>query len=151
VKVRYATADDTDAIMALVREMHAEAPTHRARRMCEVKAADYLNDLREEATVLVVEDSGGTIAGLAAMIVGENAWLEGVDAKEVLLYVAQERRGSSAAMRLVDAMELVAERRGAKRLVVGDSTGNRVAQSIYRRLGYEVAGVQLIKTLTSTM
>ena len=58
----------------------------------------------------------------------------------VAMYVAPEARGQGCAGRLLDAVAAAARRRGANRLVLHGTAGNRAATRRYTRYGFSRTG-----------
>ena len=73
----------------------------------------------------------GTATGLPA---GEGA------VEIVAMYVAPEARGQGCAGRLLDAVAAASRQRGANRLVLRVTRGNRVASRCYTRYGFRPTG-----------
>jgi GNAT superfamily N-acetyltransferase len=92
------------------------------------------------------ERAGNPMLFLAAderdEVVGTATGLEGAagTVEVVAMYVAPEARGQGCAGQLLDAVAAAARDRGAHRLVLHVTAGNRAAQRSYTRYGFRPTG-----------
>lgn len=135
-RIRLATADDWSAYRQIRLRMLAEAPdAYGSRHADEVRFAEAR--WRERAAnpllVLAYADAGlvGTATGLAR---------PDDDVMVVAMYVAPEARGQGIAERLLDALAAAARERGAHRLTLHVTGGNRSATHCYTRYGFTSTG-----------
>lgn len=136
-------------IVDIARKLVAESPVYSAVPFePEVIFWHLRNGLErfhddEGGFLMVAEDSNGEIVG--AMLGGLAPYLfssKGVYASEFAIYVNQEKRGTSAAYKLVERFERWAEDNKALEINVGVSTGitPERAHGFYTKMGYNHVG-----------
>ena len=141
--IREFEAGDTDEILVLAKKMHNESPFYRAypfsedkiNRLCEVfiKNTDWF---------CAVAQLEGKIIGFVAVTIVPTFFGESRFVEDISFYVAPEKRGTSAALRLIRAVELWGVANNVEAIRVGVTTGTNPAQAgqFFLRLGYEETG-----------
>lgn len=144
--VRTAREDDIDTLLAMGRAMHEESPRYAGKVFVEAKARGLIGRLLRTGGVFVAELGGLTI-GMAGTYCVEHIFGFEKFAGDFVLYVLPEYRGSSAAKRLVRAIEAWAKEQGATEVLLGISTGVETERTakLYEHLGYRESGRSLIK------
>lgn len=144
--IRVASLDDLPRILELGEQLHAESPRWSRLAFNRAKAAHFLAHLiLEPEGVVFVAELDGIVAGGIAGMASAHWSSDDVVAQEVSFFMAQEARGSMAAVRLVCALRAWGELRGAKWLQAGTSTGldpDRTA-GLYERLGFSRCAIGL--------
>lgn len=142
VTVRRATEEDRLGLFKLSAAMHAETD-FACLRFNPHKALDNLGGWvhHKDGLMLVAADDGVVIGMLAATF--KRPWFTDDEvASEDLFYVAQDRRGSRTAYRLMQAYIQACRDRGIKYLRAGISTGapGKNAGRIYEHFGMRCTG-----------
>lgn len=124
IRIRNATADDLDVLLTLGALMHAESielypPVERehARKSLDVAIAMPNNFL-----IVLAEDDGEPI-GMMTAIAGPYSFSSRLRAASDLLFVIPERRGGTAAMRLVRWFKNWGDSVGADSATLSVATG----------------------------
>lgn len=146
-KVHRATAADIDALVAMARDLHAEAPEYRDEpfdaAILRRRLADRLRPslLVDHSAVFIAESDGRPVGALLAVIVPRD-FNDTLIACETSLYVRPEHRGGRAFPRLVEAYVLWAGLQGAKKAYLGVSTGIHPERTVhaYKKLGGKLNG-----------
>lgn len=140
----------TDEVLARAREMHAESVFHRHLTLDEGK---LLQQLEAAASVpyayfrIAVRDEevlGGFLGRVAPMYFSEE-----LIAHDLAWFVKPTARGSAAAVALLADFEEWAQARGAKFVLIGQTTGVKMPETkaLYERLGYTSLGVNTMKRI----
>ncbi len=133
--VRDATEDDYDDLLRMGREFVAEAGRGE---IDDDTLLMTLESLKEQGILKVCEN--GTVCGAAGALVFPHYWNRGeMIAQELFWWVDEAKRGTSAGLRLLVALENEARDLGAKELLMlclERVDGDKVA-NMYERLGYE--------------
>lgn len=124
--IRVATANDIEALMCLGRQMHAEGAFN----------VHPMDEEKVRLAMLSCIESGFAAAnhgleGIDAMLLGHVAelWYSRARcAADVLFYVRPDRRGSIAAVRLVQEFVQWAQWAGAQEVQIASSSGVRVEE-----------------------
>jgi GNAT superfamily N-acetyltransferase len=136
--IRAVESGDVEAVVEMGARMHAESaysflPYDRAkvRRMAE----SYVTDAEAQCG-LVAEEAGRVVAMFGGYLTDYFFCDERV-ACDVVLFVEPQRRGSSAAARLVRAFREWARSRGAREICLGVSTDVDAERTgvFYERMG----------------
>ena len=135
-RVRPATADDWAAYREIRLRMLAEAPDAYGSTHAREAAFDEAR-WRERA--------GNPLLRLAyadAALVGTATGLAQPDGMVLVIamYVAPDVRGQGVAGQLLDALAAAARERGARRLTLQVTRGNRAATRCYTRYGFRRTG-----------
>lgn len=153
VKIHFGTPEDVEALVAMGKAMHEEAPEHRRKDFSEAKARRLVQSLcgvlpppsvPSCALVAVLENEP---IGMMGGFVVEHFFGHDKTATDYVLYVKPEHRGGSAAVRLVRAFEEWAMQHDPYEIVPGVTTGIQTEKTVgfYRKLGYEVNGATLVR------
>lgn len=139
--VRQATAADVDALLALGRIMHAEAPALRGSSFDETKVRRVLNAVIDGGAAFVHEDVCGAIDGGLVGMVLERWYSTDKVATDLGVFVKPDKRGGFIAYRLVRAFVTWSTAR-ALPIEMGASTGvaPEVADRLYTAIGFERIG-----------
>lgn len=136
--IRPASADDVAAIAVILRDIDwfihikEEPPADT-----EARIAHHLQlcDADDSHTVLVAEDSGGTVIGYVAVHWQPYLMLAGPEGYISELFVLTSEQGKGIGSRLLDVVKEQAIERGCVRLHL--ATGNyRPSYQIYKKLGW---------------
>lgn len=140
---------DEMIVAAMARNMHAESPVYSQWPFDKDSLMGWIDLCRENEDwlCLIAWDNGLPIGFLAVgavpMLFNR---LKTID--DLALYVVPERRGSTAALRMLRMMEPWAAQRGvAIRMGVTTGTNQQQAVRFLERLGYRQTGVLLTKTI----
>lgn len=140
MKIRFATVDDIGKIINLGREIHDESTFSGMDYSGDIVRQTLTNLINERQFVVIAEDLDGAVIG--AMIgYASMSWF-GKDyvANDLSLAVRGDRRGGFIAYNLVKHFVKWARLAGAKQIRPSVATGNRNADSLYERLGFERCG-----------
>lgn len=130
-KLRTATADDFEAVYALLEMAHQEVKPFAIN---QAKARAFVGEVFSRGVVLAVED-GAALVGTAA-IMGETPWWsDQVVVRGVWLYVLPEHRRSPYAGQLLRSMRTMAQRASLPFAIeFTAATGNEASFNRKRRL-----------------
>lgn len=144
--IRPATLADVPRIVDLGAAMHAES-IYRDQPYLPQKVAALMLHLISGAGVVFVSERDGDVVGGMAGGIAPNWFNDEPIAFEYGLFLAPHARHGITAAKLIRAFCVWAERRGAKRLRVGITTGVQVegTAALYRSLGFADGGVFLVK------
>lgn len=141
--VRPAGLDDVDTLVSLGQRMHAEGaygflPYDQAK--VRRRVTGYVTE-RVDACLLVAEHAG-TLTGMLGGYLEEYFFCDERVASDVFVYVDPPYRGTTAAVKLVDAFCAWAAAHGAREVCLGISSGVRTPQveKFYEKLGFVRAG-----------
>ena len=145
MKVSILNDDQFDEFFTLVQDMVAEAdfseanPDKHVIKML-VKYSDG---------VVFVAESDGKLAGFIAGMVQKYFFSLKERVTDMGFYVKPEFRGSSAAIRLIQALEQWAIKREVNDLYIGQTTAVEIekTQRLYEHLGYRTVGFNTVKHL----
>ena len=145
MEIRPATLEDIPAILDLFDEAHKESPTY----------GEFTPDYKRQYVTLTYRcthpDSCFFVSDdLKAALIGHLEHVPwGIEIRAVsdFFYISKPQRGSSRAVRLVDAYEAWAQEKNVRKAYIGISTGIDVEGTIgfLEKLDYEVMGVTLSK------
>jgi GNAT superfamily N-acetyltransferase len=125
--IRPATLADMDALIALGRQMHAEG-TFRHVVLDEDKVRATFERLIAEHFLAVNDGPEGIDGGLAGMLT--EFWFSRERlACDLAFFVRPSRRGSIAAVRLVQAFVAWAQEQGAAEVSISQSSGVRIEET----------------------
>jgi len=147
-KVRRAVGADFPTLIAMGREMRDESPRFARLGYSPERCHELLAGLSTSPQGLVlVAEQDGLIVGMLLGLASRHFFSDDITASELVVYVAPDARGGSAAVKLIRHFEAWAVEKGAADIVLGVSTevhADRTAQ-FYERLGYLPSGHSLIK------
>lgn len=144
--IRVATIDDLPRILVLGELLHQESPRWSRLSFNRAKAGHLIASLIMEphGVVFVAERDGVVVGGIAGMATPH--WSsDDIVAQEVSFFMDPGARGNMMAVRLICALMAWGEKRGAKWLQAGTSTGldpERTA-GLYERLGFSRCAIGL--------
>lgn len=142
--LRAATHDDLLRLVELGAAMHAESPTYSRLRFSASKLAATIERAIDTGFAMVCEVEGVVVGGMLGMVVPH--WCsDDLVACDLALFMAPEHRGGMAAVRLLNAYRVWAERSGAVLKQIGATTGvnNEAAAQLFERLGWVRSGIIL--------
>jgi len=139
-----------DQALALAREMHAESASHRFMRLNEQKLVEQFRraSISEDAYFSLAVRDGAVLGGLLGVIY-DQYFSDERAATELAWFMSKSARGSSAAVRLLHHFEEWASARGARAVLLGQSTGVDIDRTtrLYGKLGYMTVGVNTMRVL----
>lgn len=141
VNVRRATSADIEALYTLGAACVKESPRYRDKGWDEAKVRQLIeNSTRGDAHGWFVAEDAEGIIGMALSFVVEYFFSRERYVSDFVVYVEASHRGSSAAPRLIAALEEWAFSAGirAREVLLGISTGinQEAAGCVYKKLGY---------------
>lgn len=137
-------------LVDLTKAMHGEAPQYRDYPFEPFKLFDWGRlCLTDPNWLCLLAWEGETPIGFIAVGCVEMIFNRETTVDDLGLYVIPEKRGSTAALRLVRAMEAWATKTGSRTIRLGITTGVEAERSakFLARLGYEQTGLMLTKRL----
>lgn len=131
-------------IIKLLSDIHKESIYYSRFDLDLHKAREIIAIMMESKDYFIrTTDHGVIIASVAKPF-----WSNDLIAQDELVYVSKEGRGSGEGLKLIASFEKWAEKKGAKRIIVGDSMGiSAKAISIYRNNGYNKCAIVMAKEL----
>jgi ribosomal protein S18 acetylase RimI-like enzyme len=161
VDIRPAGIPDVPRVAALAAElvrMHHDADPARFFMSDNVESG-YARWLPREiaragAVVLVASASasasaseGAAIHGYAYGALEERDWMRLLDAHGAVhdIFVARESRRAGIGRKLLDALVLALEQRGAPRIVLSTMAANEAAQHLFRQAGFRPTMLEMTK------
>lgn len=149
LKIRPVEPRDLELVLPLAKAMRDESPRYQRRRWSEDKVrmlVEYFASGPHGGAFVADED--GQIVGMVAGGAAEDFFGPDMFGADLVLYVTPEKRGSSAAMRLVRAFETWCFANPAvTEITLGVSTGVHAEATVrmYEKLGYRLIGYTLVK------
>ena len=147
-KVRRAVGADFPTMVTMGQDMRDESPRFSRLGYSPDRCLELLAGLSVSPQGLVlVAEQDGVIVGMLLGLASRHFFSDDITASELVVYVAPEARGGSAAVKLIRQFEAWAVEQGAADIVLGVSTevhADRTAQ-FYERLGYAPSGISLVK------
>lgn len=153
MEVRFATHEDVGALVELGREAHAESPRYARLEYAPSKVEDTARALLDNpyAIILIAEYRSKAIGVFAGMVV-EHFFSNERYACDLILYVKQSHRGSSAAVRLLREWERALEDADVSEFGLGISSevNPERTRRLYERLGYRAAGYIMVREVSKS-
>lgn len=149
MRARALHTSDVEACVDLARRMHEESD-YRVHPFSEGKVERLLAKfLSMDVLFGTVCEDEAEIVGFMGGMVGEHYFSPVLYATDIALYVVPERRGSTAALRMMSLFHAWAAEQGATEIRCGVTTGINpaTAERFYTRLGYEPSGTLYVKRL----
>ena len=138
---RDATAEDKEVFIDIAQQFAAESPMYRTIPFDREYYGNFLDTVfNSKQHVAVVCEKDGVIAGAIMGMVYGHLYSPVLQASDLGFYVKPEFRGTRAAPLLEHSYRMWAAMRGAKKISLGDTTGNEKVQALYERLGYTYVG-----------
>ena len=139
--IRDARIQDVPTIIQLAAEMHAESSyatlPYSPSRVKELAASL----IHAPLGILVVAEDGHGVFGMMAGQVGGHFFCDVPVATEYALYVKPEKRGGLAGPKLLAQFVAEARKRGASRIVLGDTANiSDKASRLYEKAGFKQFG-----------
>lgn len=141
--IRNLEAGDIAEVMQMAKAMHSESPFYRCYPFSEEKVTRLYEVFLENPDWLcVVAELDGKLIGFLAVTIIPTFFGEARFVEDISFYVQPKYRGTSAALRLVRAVEAWAIANDAAAIRVGITTGTNPvpAGNFFLRLGYEETG-----------
>lgn len=149
--VRRAMEEDMSEILVLARRFHAESPVHRALSFSEQKVSNLIRTAFEDPAwlpIVAVDDQG--IIGIGLFWCLPEFYSEDRVAGDIVFYVAPDRRGSWAAIKMLDYVVEWARAAGALAYRMGIHTGINHDQAVrfFEKRGLKLTGFMMTLDLT---
>lgn len=144
VTIRLANSiDDLDALVPLVRAMHAESDDRRYPLALQRLFALGEKALKEPGNHgLILAERDGLPIGFLFAVVNRFFFSDALTAGAMAWFVAREHRGGLAAVKLLHAYRNWARNRKAAQIQIFVTTGSNLARTdrLMRRLGFRQSG-----------
>lgn len=144
MKIRFAQKSDVARVMELGKAMVAESRfSHLGVNEKKMLAAiEGTLSHPTSACLLLADDSNGNTVGMLAGFATEYFFCDGIVVQDRAFYVAPERRGSSAAVKLLIAFRRWAESRNANELNINMSVAIDMARfnRLMTHMGFKCCG-----------
>jgi GNAT superfamily N-acetyltransferase len=138
--VREAILADASAIAVLITELgYPTTPAEMRGRLSGL--------LEDPGYVTFVAELDGSLVGVSGGAISRYFEKDGMYACLVALAVAAAHQGLGVGSALVDAVERWATAKGAVDIVVNSGSHRGEAHLFYKRQGYRITGVRLVKPL----
>jgi GNAT superfamily N-acetyltransferase len=152
IRVRPATADSADFVLALVPQLVAFGPPpwRNLQQMVETDTLAIgraLQGLSAGATILVAEDTGGKPLGFIHLCAEADYYTRRECGHIADIVVAPEGRGRGVGETLMVAAEQWARARGYSLLTLNVFIENSHARALYERTGFGAETVRYVKAL----
>lgn len=150
--IRFATADDVPALVALGRRMHA-ITRFRSFRYDGERVAQALHAALGQGkgryVCLVAEAGDQQVVGVLLAVLERHIFTEQLTASVMHYDVLPERRMGGYALRLMKAFEQWAANRKVAEITFGVNSGGEYAQvgAFARKIGFEVVGENFVKAV----
>lgn len=140
--IRPATLDDVERLVEFGEMLHAESEYARHTYSRDKVASMMCGLIGGEYGVVFVAESGGEIIGAIAGGIDAFWFGDTLHAFDFSFYVLPDKRGGSAAFRLLLAFEHWAKAKGAVEIDIGITTGisEDKTQRFYEKMGYVQTG-----------
>lgn len=151
-RIRSATADDGDAMLALMPRLsefeipESRDPEHLWRDDAALLRKWIAGDA-DDCLVHVAEDGGGTVLGLTLVRLRPEALSHEPSSHLEAITVSKDAEGKGIAKALLDAAEHEAGRHGAQTMTLHVISTNTRARRFYERSGYDGEMIRYIKPL----
>ena len=139
-----------DQAMQIGRQMHADSiyrdlpfdenKTEKQLALCNI-------DVPERYFKLAIRD--GEVLGGMLGCVKRSFFCDELFASDMGWWVAESHRGSCAALKLLDDFVEWAQSKGARKVMVGQSTGRNIEQTtkLYQHCGFRIIGYNTVKDI----
>lgn len=143
IRIRGAEPDDADDVASLLEQLGYPVTVEDARNRITVLAA-------EPGVWILVAEQDGRIAGLATLHVTRVLHDDAPRGQLTTLVVSESARQQGIGRVLVEHVEELAARAGAKRLVVTTANHRADAHAFYSRLDFTWTGRRYTKPIADT-
>ncbi len=150
MEIRRATLQDIDSIMSELSTHIAACKVHYPEPDKSSVAQTILSSFHHTAPMVVfVAQHSGALIGLACAVVSRYLWSQKMQCEIRLVYVSPEHRGGTAFSRLMQAVELWSQDKGADEMSFTLSTGvgDENTAEILQKRGWNRVGIDLVKSL----
>lgn len=139
--VRNATTGDKEVFTTIAEQFATESPMYRSIPFDRDYYGAFLDMVfQSEQHVALICEKDGIIAGAIMGMVYGHLYSPVPQASDLGFFVKPEFRGSRAAPLLEKGYRSWAGAKGAKKISLGDTTGNEKVRALYERLGYTYVG-----------
>ncbi len=151
-RIRSATADDGDAMLALMPRLsefeipESRDPEHLWRDDAALLRKWIVGDA-DDCLVHVAEDGGGTVLGLTLVRLRPEPLSHEPSSHLEAIAVSKDAEGKGIARALLIAAEQEAERHGAQTMTLHVISTNTRARRFYERSGYDGEMIRYIKPI----
>jgi GNAT superfamily N-acetyltransferase len=142
--VRPAIASDHADLVRLGTSFYAES-SHGGGPADVARMTHIVDSVLAHGTIAVVEDRGGTLRGLLALLVGPHPLTGIPTGMDVAWYLEPGARGGPTAVRLVREAEQAAKDAGATRIQIGAPDAR--VQTFLERLAYRAVETTMVREL----
>ncbi len=144
IDVRLAMPYDKDEVIELARMQTEECHPHLDFRP-DLVAATFDASVTTADPTCFVADQNGVVIGFLWARIYEYAFSSGVFVSQEVLYVRPDKRGTRAAVKLIDEYKRWGETVGAREILFGISTGYRMesALKLFKHCGADHVGYHL--------
>jgi GNAT superfamily N-acetyltransferase len=151
IAVRRITIDDLEGTFQLVQEFKKEALDSIPVSFDETTVMGIIvSSISQDIPRIYVALDGGVIGLIAGVVLPSYFDKNKITSMELMWYVNQAHRGTSAGIKLMKEMELYAKERGADTLVMIApyySPSSKDVSKLYERYGYKRLETHYIKEL----
>lgn len=140
MKLRLATINDLPDLVVLGRQLHQESTFSAMDYDGEIVKESLADLINKNQFVVVAEDINGIVVGVMAGSVNQSWFGNDLIASDLVLLIRKDRRGGVIAVRLIQHFVHWAKLAGAKQIRPGVTTGNKNAEALYERLGFQRCG-----------
>lgn len=151
--IRFATAQDIPALVALGKRMHAITRFNRFEYRGD-RVAKALHDAIDKGAgryvCLVAEDGGKQVVGALLAVLERQIFSELLTASVMHYDVLPEKRMGGYGVRLLKAFELWAANRRVAEIAFGINSGSEAENvgSFAKKMGFEKVGENFVKAVT---
>lgn len=142
--IRYATRDDVDRAVELIRESH-EAAGFEFPFIESYARAIFFRHISNSDAVCIVLELSGAVQGVLLAVHSQHPFGAGRIARETLWYISKKGRGGSA-IKMLKEYEKWATSQKCDMVSMASLVSNDVS-AIYERLDYKPLEVHFIKAL----
>lgn len=146
IYTRRAVPRDLEQLLPLCRQFHAESPVHSKRVFEDARVEQLILDaLVNDTWLAVVAVDEDEIVGMGLFYAFPTFFGPDIEVGDLTFYVTPDRRGSHAAVGILEEVCKWAELKGAAHLQIGLNTGIREAAALrfFTRFGFERTGIVL--------
>jgi len=139
--VRKAGPDDTKVFTAIAEQFVLESPMYKGIAFDHESYEIFLRYVFESDQYLaLIYEQDGEVAGAIMGMICSFLYSPELQASDLGFYVKPEYRGKRVAVKLEAAYREWARSKGARKVALGVTTGDKTAGAFYERLGYTYVG-----------